>query len=84
MRLQRKNQRPAPENVAPPAGDAGSCVQEADDGAELPPGFTTKEGYELYLAVKRDREADPEFWASMDAEIRRAEELGMFKPEFNA
>jgi len=29
---------------------------------ELPPGFSSREEYELNLAVKRDREADPEGW----------------------
>ncbi len=51
---------------------------------ELPPGFSSREEYELNLAVKRDREADPEGWARRDAEIRRAEELGLFEPPFNS
>ncbi len=58
--------------------------ENPDSDLELPPGFTSKAAYELHLRVKRHKESDPEGWARRDAQIRWAEENGLFEPPFNA
>ncbi len=84
MTLLRKNQPPNSDAPATPVAETDdSCAQEADGSSELPPGFASKEEYELYLGVQRDREENPEFFARMDAAIRRDQEAGLFDIPFN-
>ncbi len=83
MTLLRKNQPPNSDAPAAPVEEADSCIQETDNSAELPPGFTSQAAYELHLRVKRHIEADPEGYARMAAAIKRDQEAGLFDIPFN-